>query len=187
MKSFHNSAILIITKILTDEGGDLYILPHFKDQIVLSIKPTFKEDFNACLKQVRFDQGVKNLLKQAKALRVNFIAYTTRDLVLGKIELSYFSIPKLKKLLDKLNSFFNVLSFDFEHIMLPIPYDHFIISSYKTDTDIEKILDYIIKDSHVLNMSEQNPNRWQIHRKKLDKDKLKILNQYRKKFNLPKV
>ena len=189
MRSFHDSVILTITRSATDQAGDLYTLPRFKNWVRDSIKPEFKDALDIRLRNARFDKGVRNLLERARELRVHRIAHTTRDFVSGSINLSRPNISELKELRDALNSLLDALSFNVEHMMLPIPYDpnvsHPAGSNHKTD--IEEILDRIARDSYILNMPEKNPERWRYRRASLNGDKLKILNQYRRKFNLPET
>jgi hypothetical protein len=110
-------------------------------------------------------------------------------LFLGALKLSRPNISELRELRDALNTLLDALSFNVGHMMLPIPYhpnvSHPVGSNHKTD--IEEILDCIARDSHMLNMSEKKPERWRYRRAHLIEDKLKILNQYRRKFNLPEA
>jgi hypothetical protein len=187
MRSFHDSAILTVTRLATDQAGDLYTLPRFKNWVRDSIKPEFKGALDIRLRTARFDEGVKSLLERARELRVNRIAHTTRDFISGSIKLSRPTISELKELRDALNTLLDALSFNVGHMMLPIPYDPNVLHPVGSnhETDIEEILDCIARDSHWLNMPEKNPERWRYRRANLNEDKLKILNQYRLKFNLP--
>lgn len=189
MRSLHDSAMLTITKVATDQAGDLYTLPQFKNSVRDSIKPEFKDALDMRLRTARFDKGVKSLLEKARELRVHRIAHTTRDFISGSIELSRPNISELRELRDALNTLLDALSFNVGHMMLPIPYDpnvsHPVGSNHKTD--IEEILDCIARDSHMLNLPEKKPERWSYRRARLNEDKLKILNQYRRKFNLPEA
>lgn len=189
MGSLHDSAVLIITRLATDQAGDLFTLSRFKNKVRESVKPEFKDAFDARLRNAHFDKEVKSLFDKAKDLRKHRIAHTTQDFISGSVKLSRPNIAELKELRDALNSLLDALSFNVRHMMLPIPYDprviHPVGSNHKTD--IEEILDCIAKNSHMLNMPENNPRRWHYRRAKLNEDKLKILNQYRRKFDLPEA
>ncbi|MDQ3584765.1 MAG: hypothetical protein M3407_03230 [Acidobacteriota bacterium] len=189
MGSFHDSAILIITRLATDQAGDLFTLPRFKNRVRDWVKSKFKDAFDVRLREARFEAGVKSLFEKARELRRHRIAHTTQEFISGGVKLSRPNISELKELRDALNSLLDALSFNVEHMMLPIPYDPRVIHPVESNhkTDIEKILDRIAKDSHILNMPEKNPERWRYRRSNLSEDKLKILNQYRRKFNLPEA
>ena len=50
MRSFHDSAILIITRLVTDQKGDLFTLLRFKNRIRELIKSEYRDAFEAVLK-----------------------------------------------------------------------------------------------------------------------------------------
>ncbi len=189
MNSFHDSAILTITRLATDQAGDLFTLDRFKNRVRELIKPEFKSAFDSRLRAARFDNEVRSLLAKARDLRTHRIAHITRDFASGGVMLFRPNISELKELRDALNALLDALAFNVEFGMLPIPYDCRVIhpkgSNYKTD--IEEILDGFAKNSFFLNMPERHPERWKYRRPHLDDDKVRILNHYRRKFNLPEV
>lgn len=189
MRSFHDSAILIITRLATDQKGDLYTLPRFKNRALELVKPEFKDSFRIRLKEARFDQAVDALLEKAKELRRNRIAHTTRDLISENIKVSRPTISEIRRLRDALNSLLDAISFNVSNMMLPIPYNPNVSypphSSHKTD--IEELLDYIAKNSNLLNMPEKNPERWTRKRAHLSGEKINKINFYRRKFDLPEA
>lgn len=185
MHSFYDSAILTITRLAADQAGDLFTLPRFKNRVRDLIKPQYSAAFDARLKEARFDSEAKALLTKAKELRNHRISHTTRDFVAGNIQLLRPSISELKELRDALNSLLDALAFNVEYNMLPIPYNAAVLPRQKTD--IEEILDSIAKNSFWLNMPEQYPERWRYRRMRLEGDKQRVFNHYRRKFNLPEI
>jgi AbiU2 len=185
MHSFSDSAVLTITKLATDQAGDLFTLLRFKKRVRELIKPEYRDALDARLKEARFDSETKTILAKAKDLRNHRIGHTTQDFVDGNIRLFRPSISQLRDLRDALNSLLNSLAFSVEYSMLPIPYDSRVLPQQKTD--IEEILDGIAKNSFFLNMPERYPDRWKYRRPNLAGDRLKGFNYYRRKFNLPEV
>jgi hypothetical protein len=159
MRSFHDSAILLITRLATDQKGDLYTLTCFKNRVRELVKPEFKDSFDERLREVRFDREVNLLLEKAEELRRNRIAHTTKNLMSGSIEVSRPTVSELKVLRDALNSLIDAISFNAGHVMLPIPYAPDVLYSSGNDesTDIEDLLDCIARNSHLLNMPERYP------------------------------
>lgn len=186
MHSFYDSAVLTITRLATDQAGDLFTLPRFRNRVRDLIKPEYSAAFDARLKEARFDSEAKTLLAKARELRNHRISHTTRDFVAENIELFRPNISELRALRDALNSLLNSLAFDVEYGMLPSPYDSRVLRHHES-TDIEDILDNIAKNSFFLNMPEQHPERWKYRGPNLSGDKLKILNYYRRKFGMPEV
>jgi AbiU2 len=186
MHSFSDSAVLTITKLATDQKGDLFTLPRFKNRVRDLIKPEYRDAFDARLKEASFDSETKIMLAKAKDLRNHRIGHTTRDFVAGNIKLFRPSISQLRDLRDALNSLLNSLAFNVEYSMLPIHYDSRALRHHEK-TDIEEILDGIARNSFFLNMPERHPGRWTYRRPNLSGDKLKSFNRYRRKFDLPEV
>lgn len=185
MASFYDSAILIVTRLATDKKGDLFTLTRFKNNVRDLVKEEYKKGFELRLKETRFDRGVEELLAKAKNLRYHRIGHTTRALMAGDIKLFRPNISELRKLCDALNHLMDVLAFNVEYGMLPIPYDPRVLPRRKTD--IEQILDGIARDSHYLNLPERHPERWKYRRPHLSNEKVKALNHYRRKFDLPEI
>lgn len=189
MRSFYDSAILIITRLATDQKGDLYTLRRFKNRVRELVKSEYKADFDDNLNNARFNKSLEQLFEKARHLRLNRIAHTTNQYVQGKIVLSKLNINELKELRDALNFLLDRISFNTEHIMLPVPYDTKFVQRQKSNetTDIEELLDSIAKNSNILNMPEKHPERWQYRITKLSAEKLRKINQYRLKFGMPEV
>lgn len=186
MRSFYESALLIITRLATDQAGDLYTLPRFKNMIRELVKPEFKNSFLVRLKKVSFDKETDTLLKRAQELRNHGVAHTTQAWILGSAG-TPLNISELRALSDALKGLLDTLSFNVEYKILPLPYDPRAIrpKGKNLKTDIEELLDCIAKDSYVLNMPETHPERWRRRRPGLAEDKIKQLNAYRRKFGLP--
>src|SRR6266480_5140676 len=62
MDSFYDSAILTITRLVTDQKGDLYTLHRFKHRVRGLVKPEFKIAFDSRLRNARFDKDLRTLL-----------------------------------------------------------------------------------------------------------------------------
>lgn len=189
MRSFHDSAILIITKLVTDQQGDLYTLSRFKNRVLGLVRPDYKDAFKERLRESRFDQEIRALLEKSKELRSNRIAHTTQDLISENIKVSRPSLSDIRRLRDALNSLLDTISFNVGHIMLPLPYEpsvlHPPLSNHKTD--IEEILGCIARNSNLLNMPEKRPETWSRRRARLSEEQINKINFYRRKFDMPEV
>jgi hypothetical protein len=184
--NFYENSVLIITKLATDKGEDLHTLRQFRNWVLKQIKSEYRFDFRQKLKKVKFDLGAEKIFNKAKDLRDFVIAHLNRD----KLEqLPDLNLSELEKLRDKLNSLFDALCFNVEYEMLPLSYSERAIHPKGVDhrTDIEVILDLIAKNSDLLNMPEHSPEVWNYHKEIYDEEAIKIINKYRKKFNLPEV
>jgi len=187
MASFYDSAILTITRLATDQKGDLFTLARFKNKVRDLVKEEYRKPFELRLKEARFDNQAEGLLAKARDLRDHRIEHTTRgEFIAGNIKLFRPNISDLKELRDALNRLLDALAFNVEYGMLPIHYNrHSLRKNEKTD--IEEILDGIAKNSHYSNLPENNPERWKYRRPHLNVEDLEALNYYRRKFNLPEA
>ncbi|TDO70041.1 hypothetical protein DFR79_1563 [Halanaerobium saccharolyticum] len=182
MNNFYENSVLLITRLATDNGSELLTLPEFKNNVRKNIKSNYKKDFTDLLRENKFDSKVRSLLSQARVLRNESIAHLKKDSI-GKTQ--HLKISELKELRDALNDLLDTISFGKTHLMLPVEYDTNWSNSSKPD--IEKILDRVAASSIKFNMPENNPERWRRLKKKLDPERLEIINKYRKKLGLSKA
>jgi len=184
--NFYENSVLIITKLATDVGGDLHTLLQFKNWVFNHIKSEYISDFRQKLREVKFDLGTKKIFDKAKDLRDYVFAHFNRE----KLEqIPIISLSELEKLGNKLNSLFDAVLFNVEYEMLPLSYSENVIRPKEVEhqTDIEVILDLIVKNSELLNMPERFPEEWKHDKENYDKEATEKINKYRKKFNLPEV
>ena len=185
--NFLDQSILIITKLVRDQdyrGKRVHTLSKFKKQVVQHTKDEYREALQRLLRNSDFGKKTARLLEKAEHIRDKRIAHFDpcffREPFNRAIRSEFLLFSEIKVLRDELNTFFEALSFGAEYDMLP--------STYKNNTsDIEWILDGIARSSNILNMPEENPDRWQHERHRLTEDELSQINLYRKKFGLREV
>jgi len=167
----------------------VYTLPRFKNEIRKMLKPEYTSLFDERMKTVRFDSETKAIFNQARELRNERIAHIGRAYSSGAASIDPINFLDLKKLRDALNSLLNALSFNTEYMMLPIQYHPAVGQPMgrKYTSDLEDILDSVIRNSDILNMPEKHPIRWSRRKKRLSKEDLNLLNEYRTKFDLPEL
>ena len=188
-ENFFHASLLIITRITTDQGSGLFTLPRFKNNIRQCVRSEHQASFDNRLRNIRFDKETQTLLERADGLRNERIAHASETIALGEAEDTRVTFGEIKVLRDKLESLLDALSFNVERMMLPVEYSSTVRHPPDMDNrpDIEVILDLIAERSALLNMPEDNPQMWVYQRERLSEDEIRILNQYRSKFNLPAV
>jgi hypothetical protein len=188
-QNFFYSSIMMITRIVTDTGSDLYTLPHFKNNLIDWIKEEYKDLLIDRLKQAKFDKDVRDMFERSRKLRTERLAHLQANIVLGKIPATKVVFGELKSMLKSLNSLLDAISFNVDMVKLPFQYAS-AESQRATPTrkpDIEIILDMIARKSHMLNLPEKNPSEWERTKKYLEEDKIEQLNKYRSKFGLHNI
>lgn len=182
--NFFDICLLTITKLIKDQGEDIYTLDKHKTNLLTKyLKPEYQDAYKERLREGKFDAYTKQLLDKAVNLRDKRIAHFLQDYreqFSQKIpDPEQLSFSELKKLCDELNRLFHICSLNAHYSMLDVSYDG-------KAADIDKLLDSIARNSRVLNMPEQDPQMWkQGKRPQLSEQELAQFNFYRKKFGLP--
>lgn len=191
VRNFFEISILIITRLAADPSGDSITLTKFKNRVRQLVRPEYKQEFSNFLKEVRFDSNTKDMLRRARNLRHSVIAHSMESAVFNIEQISQLTFSELESLRDVLNSLLKSISFNVGHLMLPLPYADRNIVRYPADldnrSDIERLLDSVVKDSSLLDIPEKSPDVWSWRREQLTEEELRIFNEYRIKFNLPEV
>jgi hypothetical protein len=187
MRSFYDSVILLFSRLVNDSSGDFYSLRQFKNDVRNAMRKEYRSEFDKLLKEISFTQGMKDLFEAVRKIRNNEIAHKTKEYIFSEIKLTRPNIDQIKKLRDSLNKYLDVLSFDVEHLMLPIPYSDKVQrpAGVHEQTDIDKLLDCIAKNSVILNLPEREPQSWKYRKERLTEEAIAIINEYRQKFGLP--
>jgi hypothetical protein len=186
------ASILIITKLTTDEGGDLFTFRRLQTNILRNIKPEYQAAFKQRKKENELTlRRVTSIQGKLKALRNKHIAHLTQvyfqetfdDTIIQEDRRHLLS--EIKAVCEKLNVCFYNFAFvgKGKHSMLPIWYREDITTD---KSDINVVLDTFAQKSPLLNLSECDLARW---REIMDsrRDQLEQFNIYRKKFGLSEI
>ena len=191
--SMFETCILIIWRVAVDCQGDGVTLQGLRNKIFKNIKnQQMKEKCRAIFKNAKFEENVSMYRKEIVELRHNQIAHFKMKRIpptLEEIKKTTIMFSELKKCTEELNSFFKIMCFGFDLPLLPPEYDPSAnrpIPAGKV-SDIEAILDGLVKDSRWLNEPERQYQHWPQIRKTKSVEELNILNKYRAKFGMPKV
>jgi len=186
-----NMCILIIRKLVEEKDPRSLTLSRFKQDVQSHIRPKYESSLDAALDDVEFDATISDLLERARKIRNKRVAHFDRKFNLSpkqqkEIRLSLVDLMELR---DALNKLFETLCFGHRRSVLPWQYDPRVQHPPDLDarSDVEELLNRIAKDSHILNMPEQQPNFWPHFREGLSQKELQMLNQHRTKFGLREV
>lgn len=191
--NFFEYSVIIISRLIKDSSSNSFTIRKFKNRIIKDyIKPEYREAFKDRIKNSKFEHAMNDILDRIQDLRNKRIAHTIEDYVKDTKNIGRINFKELEKLRDSINSFFDSLSFNIKHMMVPVPYSEEVIHPKGSDSrsDIEKILDSIAKESAFLNAPEANskwPGVWKEIRKRMSERELEIFNKYREKLGFPKI
>jgi len=193
INNFFEYSIIIISRLIKDTSANSFTIRKFKNRIIKDyIKPEYREAFKNRIKNSKFEHIMNDILDRIQDLRNKRIAHTIEDYVKDTKNIGRINFKELEKLRDFINLFFENLSFNIEHMMVPVPYSDKVQHPKDSDprSDIEKILDSIAKESAFLNAPEINskwPTVWKEIKKRMTERELNIFNKYREKLRFPKI
>lgn len=184
------NSMLVITKLVTDEGEEKGSILRFKNWVVNNTRDEYHNTLKYLLKKKREDiTALKKASGKIKPLRDQVIAHLIVDKnnslkYSGDLKISFQELDSIRK---HLNNLFDALCFGCEYLMLPPTYDSRVQHPAGIDSrsDIEYYIDLIIQDSHWYKMPDSQ--YWKLEREYLSQNELDLLNKYRKKFGQPEV
>jgi hypothetical protein len=174
----HRTAILFITRLITDQVRGAHTLPRFRKRLQSTlIRSEYGQAFHERMRKHHFDADRDEVLAKMRAYRNKDIAHLIPDAALiGP------SLDEIKTMTTRVNALFQALSFNTEYKMETIGYD-----DGDRPCDLDRILDAVARTSAILTCPEDDPNRWAVRREHLSAEDLANLNHYRRKFGMSDV
>ncbi len=160
--NFFEYSIVIVSRLVNDESKDCFTIHKFEKSISRDfIKPEYRIAFDKRIKSTMFKKLMKDILKRIRVLRTRRIVHTLEKPFKNTTNIVPVNIKELDKLISHMNLLFENLSFNVAHMMIPVSYNSEVRHPEGPDprTDIEKILDCIVKESTFFNMPEKD-NYW---------------------------
>src|SRR6266566_6808631 len=99
VKNTFEACTLMVAKVATDQGSDVYTLPRLRNMLLQMVKPEHQPEIQARLGGLRFDQKTRELLEKARKLRDTHIAHFVHAASQEQLTLS-----EIKALRDELNT-----------------------------------------------------------------------------------
>lgn len=185
--NFMDACLLIVTRLLTDtKTTNQQTLPSFKNWVLMNVRPEYKAALRSRLRSARFSSSTKTSIHVARFIRDTRVAHSEKMAGRREPSFEFFGLSELEELCLEMNRLFHALSFDIDHILLPIGYEP---QGQRLDEkpDIEQILDAMAERSFLVGMAEREPDGWLHQKQALGDDALKVINDYRRKLGLPEA
>jgi hypothetical protein len=180
-----DSVVLGISRLTTDQAGDLLTLPRFRNLALTMLRDDAAGDFRTTLKTTSFDASTKDLATRARDLRDSRIAHLRLEEIRKGAALR-MAVPELEHLVSETERLFTPLLFGGEAMFLPLAYDS---QTRKTNqprvADYEAILTALAAKSHVLRYPEEASDVWPEVRKSWSAEDVEALNLWRRRLGLP--
>lgn len=184
------SSVLIVWRVGIDARKDTLSINGLKNDMTRNNTGYLKEQYKLQCKQYwkANSKGVslKHIKQEIEELRHKHFAHLNRDLNIflskeGKLVI----LPEFENLMlirDDLNSRFDALSVGTHYWKLFGSYN-----SRDYPSDIEKVLEAILRVNPIMNMPEEQSPYWTVFKNSLSPRVIAIMNEYRAKWGLPTV
>ena len=192
LDSLLDSAIGIIFKMVYDEGSDRLSLHAFAKEIKQNLaEERYRTEFSSKLRDADFKGKLDKFRDMIKTQRHSRIAHFNRDYNAEPAPTDwedrkriFQSIPAI---IEIVNSFFDALCIHGYVAKMPFEYYEGRTPPPGSDDrpDIDILLDWVAKESTLLNLPETHPEFWRDTRPGRKPEDIEELNRYRRKFNLP--
>lgn len=164
-------------------------IPLLRDFIVESAKSGEREKVEAYFKKVDFSSELENIREKIRVYRNKYVAHLDEKILLrennlNSASLSHTTFSELQLLFDATVRLFNAVYLSGYYDLWYWGYENRVNDQ---TTDLEQALDNIAYRSTILTLYENDPESWEMYREDITDLKLKIINEYREKFGLPKI
>lgn len=178
-RSLHEAVVLGVTKLVTDQKGDLLTLRQWRNRVRDMLLPERLAEYQDELNETRFDRAAEALAHLARDFRDGHIAHLRLEDV-RKASVDSPVLRELDRLVEETERLFRPLLFGGGASFLPPVYDPSVrAANAPSQTDIEKILTFMAEGSYALNEPELHPQSWPHRRAKMASDELATLNTWR--------
>lgn len=146
-----------------------------------------KDEFKELISKFNYDSCIDKIRKKISILRHNRYGHLQRKWIVKEpaslINDNYLPFPNLKEYGNTIGELFNLLCFSHKRELILLDYSPNVIHPLGTDprSDIELLLDLVIKNSPFVNMPENQPDYWPHFKKALSEEEIKQMNYYRKR------
>ncbi|HOI29743.1 MAG TPA: hypothetical protein PLZ15_08260 [Melioribacteraceae bacterium] len=189
-QSLYESCLLSLWKIDVDNTFDKgKTLNQIKNEIIGNLK--LDEDrllFISEIKKNNYSKNVSELSEKVRLLRHNAVAHLNFEGIPrpSENEETKIRFEEIEYFTSQINILFEFICFGNGHFVVPLEYyeGDRVDSNQKHITDIEEILDTLVKESNVFKMPIERPQVWEHYHKKLSVTEVNLINSYREKFKM---
>ncbi len=184
-RSLYETVVLGVTKLVTDQKGDLLTLRRYRNRVVKMVRPECETEYRSQLDATALDRGTEALALRARDFRDGHVAHLRMEDV-RKETTDTLVLDELERLVNDTERLFQPLSFGASASFLPPVYDPSVrAANTPKKTDIERILEFLASESWVLNEPENHPRTWPVTKAKMSAEELAVMNEWRVRLGKP--
>jgi hypothetical protein len=181
--NFVRVSVVFIHAMVNDRSSDANTLPRHKNNIRSWLKDSERKEFDLVLRKYKFDQTTKNILTNITNIRKKVLAHRLFDNNDILSDPGGITVSEIRHAYNSIENIFHACSFGVEHDTTLYPTG--TSGGKPIETDIDKLIDLIVKNSNWLNRPELMKEHWPDIRQGLSKEQLRDLNTWRERFCLP--
>jgi len=186
-KALLETCVMIIWRVILDTDSESLTLRRFKNQILQHLHdPKMKQQLGTHLKNSHFENKIAELESKVTEIRHNYLAHLNKEMNTHpspqEITEHPLAIAEIKDILNASEGLFDALCLNHGFHLWYMEYSNSVRE--KRETDIDRLLDSVARDSAILNSPERDPAGWNYAKRNYPEDWIAIVNEYRRKFGM---
>jgi hypothetical protein len=193
-RALFDGCILVLWRVVLDTNPAGRTLIHVKNQLFASLQDGRALKALAEVMEEDFPSGWQTAWgAKVEEIRHNYVAHfdfhkhvrpTEED-----VKQRALSLSDLKEVQEQVMDLFDVLALGVGFMAIPLEYDPGVRKGAHEDqrSDIERLLDSLARESHLVNLPESNPLLWPWELKRMSAEDRDRLNAFRRRFGLSEV
>ncbi len=188
----YESILLIIYKLVFDKNSRSLTFNSLETKVSEYISPPNIRKFKKSLSEYDIKSHLNDVKDDIENIRHKHVAHFDTEFQLKstiqEIAQKFIGLEVLEQKIKIINGYFDLFCVDSGRAKLTVNYYLSENTSGRKLSDIERLLDLIAQNSKILNMPEEQPEYWPLHKEKnLSAKNLETINRYRKRFGLNEV
>jgi len=193
-RALFDGCILALWRVVLDTNPAGRTLVHVKNHLFASLQDEGALEALTEVMEEDFPAGWSTAWgAKVEEIRHNYVAHfdfrkhmsPTED----EIRQRALSLSDLEEVQEQVMDLFDVLALGVRFMAIPLEYDPDVRMGAREDqrSDIERLLDSLARDSHLVNLPESNPLLWPWELERMSREDRAKLNAFRRKFGLSEV
>lgn len=187
------TSVLTLWTLAADTDPRTLTIQRFKNSVLRALRQDIhRQGLQGALRETTFDRTLSGVRERLRKARNTYIAHFNRDWNIEPtredLKQRTLHLRELTQITDDLNSVFRLLCFgDWPKCDFEYPADTKANGASDYRTDIEALLDMMVRNSPMLRLPEEHPEAWARYARDMPPEELQVFNWYRSRLGLPEV
>jgi hypothetical protein len=188
IENFLDTAVVMLHALVNDTGKDALSLPSFRNEIIQArwLSEEKRDLFKDTMRERKFDGFVISISDRVEAIRHNRVAHRLVDKQSGNPKQALaVTLEELRRLFSAAHLTFGGLSFGSTYATLAGDLMPTTIGGQPMPTCLEEVLSAVLRTSPFVNQPELRAEWWPQDRKFMSAERLRVMNELRRRIGLP--